>query len=116
MFLCFKLYSLNFVIKIVLLTEIYYTLVALKMLLNQYFLSNLSPFDKQIRNIKYFEMFDLSRFLTSFLCQISYYISPTISRLALSQTKILKHIHFPMEISVIKFQIWQFDENPTFQN
>ena len=32
------------------------------------------------------------------------------------QTKMQQHIDFPMEISVMKFQAWQFNEKPTFQN
>ena len=32
------------------------------------------------------------------------------------QTKIQQYIDFPMEISVIKFHAWQFDENPAFQD
>ena len=30
------------------------------------------------------------------------------------KTKMQQHIDFPMEISLLKFQAWQFDEKPAF--
>ena len=74
---------------------------------------------KQIGNIS---MFGNLRFITIFdniilpnqLDLSAHFSLPFLDQLC-PQTKMQQHIDFPMEISVIKFQAWQFDEKLAFQ-